>query len=784
MRISKHLFRIGRKQNISCRKSKKKNIFSTFDYFVNTNFNIFKRKWLKFIMKNKSNKKVEDITRCYSDIDGNIEQNAERRKENEKVLNYILFDEMHKKKKEKKNMVLKDHNNIINNNHNNYHNYHYHNNAYMNNMHGDKNKINNNNLTIDNFFSNQIVIYNVTLKNDIINDIHLEVIFFDLDILSNVILNNSYDCMITNYLQIFYKKLKCAHMKNKLINLYTSKVNNIYSNLLFYHTYKNKKNFLLHTSMYKQFSHTLKNMLKNKLDVNVFTYQFIPNEKKKKTYTELIQDDNIINDKNLNVNMNIIHIKQKYIHNYLFKMINNIFIYRFIYLYNKKEKNKNFGHIKENVNKMKVCRKNVKNNIISYFYLKKIKKKILINKRFRYKFTRLRSLFFNHLKSYKKKTNNIKHIYNTNNLVHKHIYNSKIQAYKNIFSNFNLVKLNYIFFKFNNKSKAQCKDILNINYEIFIHTLINKRKEKKKYFLLFIKYYKELFNVNDIFIIDKENVKKNFFFFFYHSLIGGPSFFFSNKEKQNESIICNNIPKKKYTKKKKMKMKMKMKMKILYTLYNKTNYTPNISFLFGKRKNNKIINLKIRIRRKPYFINLNNNQLKYNSTDNYIIFFLYDLIFNHNFDIYKYMYTYVEREEEKHTHNSFICTFKKNRIKKESKKLNNILKDKIKDGRIILFTNDKKLQSMCFKINIFYQNVFNMLKCNNHNNNKNYDGPHHIKNNININKKLIKLYVFSDKILFGNTPITNNNNNNNNNKNNVKKVDHYELYSFSKSFMF
>lgn len=228
---------------------------------------------------------------------------------------------------------------------------------------------------------------------------------------------------------------------------------------------------------------------------------------------------------------------------------------------------------------------------------------------------------------------------------------------------------------------------------------------------------------------------------------------------------------------------MIIKKRLSYILYNKTNYPRNISFFFGKRKNNKIINLITRNRRKPYFINLNNNELKYNSTDNYIIFFLYDLIFNHNFDIYKYMYTNLEREEEeeeKHTHNSFICTFNKNKNKNKSIKLNNILKDKLKNGRIILFTNDKKLQSMCFKINIFYQNVFNMLKYNNHNNNnKNYDTPYHIRNNnINLNKKLIKLYVFNDKMLFGNTPI------NNNNKKNIKKVDKYQLFSFSKSLLF
>ncbi|EUT86431.1 hypothetical protein PFAG_02301 [Plasmodium falciparum Santa Lucia] len=780
MRISKHLFSIGRKQYKSCRKSKKKKIFSPFDCFVNTNFKIFKKKWLKFIKKNKSYNKGEYVSRCYSNIDGNIEENIEieRRKENEKQSNDILFDEMHKKKKEKKNRMLKDN-----------HHYHYHHH-------------NNNNFTNFNSRFNQIIIYNVILKNDIINDIYLEVLFFDLDALSNVILNNSYGCMMINYLQIFYKKLKRVHIKNKLINLYTSKINNIYSNLLFYHTYKNKKNFLLHTSMYKQFSRTLKNMLKNKLDINVFTYQFISKEKKKKkAYIQLIKDDKIINDKNIHVNMNIIHMKEKYIHNYLFKIMNNMFINRFIYLYNKKEKKKNFGHIKENVNKMNVCRTPLKSNIISYFNFKNkfLKKNFIINKRYKYAFTGLRSQFFNKLKSYKEKNNNINsinsinnvyniyNIYNINNIynnhlsnnpVDKHIYNSKIHAYQNIFSNFNLLKLNHIFFKLNHKNKEECKEILNINYDMFIHTFINKRKGKKKYFLLFIKYYKEIFNTNDIFIIDRENVKKNFFFFFYHTLIGGPTFFFFNKEKEKGSITCN-IPKKQN----KQKKKMIIKKRLSYILYNKTNYPRNISFFFGKRKNNKIINLITRNRRKPYFINLNNNELKYNSTDNYIIFFLYDLIFNHNFDIYKYMYTNLEREEEeeeKHTHNSFICTFNKNKNKNKSIKLNNILKDKLKNGRIILFTNDKKLQSMCFKINIFYQNVFNMLKYNNHNNNnKNYDTPYHIRNNnINLNKKLIKLYVFNDKMLFGNTPI------NNNNKRNIKKVDKYQLFSFSKSLLF
>ncbi|KOB87189.1 hypothetical protein PFDG_03085 [Plasmodium falciparum Dd2] len=225
--------------------------------------------------------------------------------------------------------------------------------------------------------------------------------------------------------------------------------------------------------------------------------------------------------------------------------------------------------------------------------------------------------------------------------------------------------------------------------------LLIKGRGKKKYFLLFIKYYKEIFNTNDIFIIDRENVKKNFFFFFYHTLIGGPTFFFFNKEKEKGSITCN-IPKKQN----KQKKKMIIKKRLSYILYNKTNYPRNISFFFGKRKNNKIINLITRNRRKPYFINLNNNELKYNSTDNYIIFFLYDLIFNHNFDIYKYMYTNLEREEEeeeeKHTHNSFICTFNKNKNKNKSIKLNNILKDKLKNGRIILFTNctQTELQSI------------------------------------------------------------------------------------------
>ncbi|KNG76337.1 leucine-rich repeat protein 9 [Plasmodium falciparum IGH-CR14] len=637
MRISKHLFSIGRKQYKSCRKSKKKKIFSPFDCFVNTNFKIFKKKWLKFIKKNKSYNKGEYVSRCYSNIDGNIEENIEieRRKENEKQSNDILFDEMHKKKKEKKNRMLKDN-----------HHYHYHHH-------------NNNNFTNFNSRFNQIIIYNVILKNDIINDIYLEVLFFDLDALSNVILNNSYGCMMINYLQIFYKKLKRVHIKNKLINLYTSKINNIYSNLLFYHTYKNKKNFLLHTK-----------------------------KKKKKAYIQLIKDDKIINDKNIHVNMNIIHMKEKYIHNYLFKIMNNMFINRFIYLYNKKEKKKNFGHIKENVNKMNVCRTPLKSNIISYFNFKNkfLKKNFIINKRYKYAFTGLRSQFFNKLKSYKEKNNNINsinsinnvyniyNIYNINNIynnhlsnnpVDKHIYNSKIHAYQNIFSNFNLLKLNHIFFKLNHKNKEECKEILNINYDMFIHTFINKRKGKKKYFLLFIKYYKEIFNTNDIFIIDRENVKKNFFFFFYHTLIGGPTFFFFNKEKEKGSITCN-IPKKQN----KQKKKMIIKKRLSYILYNKTNYPRNISFFFGKRKNNKIINLITRNRRKPYFINLNNNELKYNSTDNYIIFFLYDLIFNHNFDIYKYMYTNLEREEEeeeKHTHNSFICTFNKNKNKNKIK---------------------------------------------------------------------------------------------------------------------
>lgn len=146
--------------------------------------------------------------------------------------------------------------------------------------------------------------------------------------------------------------------------------------------------------------------------------------------------------------------------------------------------------------------------------------------------------------------NNIYNIYNINNIynnhlsnnpVDKHIYNSKIHAYQNIFSNFNLLKLNHIFFKLNHKNKEECKEILNINYDMFIHTFINKRKGKKKYFLLFIKYYKEIFNTNDIFIIDRENVKKNFFFFFYHTLIGGPTFFFFNKEKEKGSIFIKII---------------------------------------------------------------------------------------------------------------------------------------------------------------------------------------------------------------------------------------------------
>ncbi|SOV13918.1 probable protein, unknown function [Plasmodium gaboni] len=698
MRISKHLFCIGGKQNILCRKKKKKNIISPFDYFVNTNFYIFKKKWLKFIMKNKSHNKLEHTARCYNNIVGHIEQNIE--KEKGKVSNYILFEE-----KDKKKMMLKD------NNHNN----------------------NNNNLRNYNFCFNHILIYNVILKNDIIDDIYLEVVFFDMDAFENIILNNCYGYMMRNYIQIFYKKLKCVHIKNKLINLYTSKVNNIYNNLLFYHTYKKKKNFLLHTSMYRQFSRTLKNMLKDKLGINVFTYQYIQNEKnyKKKTYIELIKHDNmfnvnmlngntfndnilnnnILNNNNFSFNKNIMHMKQKYIHNYLFKIMNNMFINRFIYLYNKNKYN--------NINNINI--------------------------------------------------NNINNIYNSYNVHNKHLYNSKIDTYKNIFLNYNLLKLKDIFFKFNHKNKAECKEILNMNYYLFIHTLINKRKEKKKYFLFFIKYYKELFNVNDIFIIDKENVKKNFFFFFYHSLIGGPSFFFFNKEKdkKNRLIRCNR------TNKKKIKMKNKKKKKMLHILYNNPNYIPNISLLFEKGKNNKIINLKRRKRRKPYFINLNNNQLKYNSTDNYILFFLYDLIFNHNFNIYKYMnINNSQRNGKEHISNSFICTFKKNRNKKKSIKLNNILKDKIKDGRIILFTNDKKLQSMCFKINIFYQNVFHMLKYNDNYNNNKYDGVH------NINKKLIKLYVFSDKILFNNHHITNNN------TKNIKKVDKYELYSFSKSFIF
>ncbi|CRG99277.1 hypothetical protein PRELSG_0704100 [Plasmodium relictum] len=553
-----------------------------------------------------------------------------------------------------------------------------------------------NNLKFQNFhLSEQLIIYNIILKNNLIENIEIEILFKKNNITVNEI-ENFY------YLEIFYKRLKSNKIENKLINLYRSKINNIYSNLLFYHFNQKGNNFLLHNNIYKQFSHVLYFIIHEILNINILLF------KKKITKSEYVKKK-----------FYKVSETEKLIQNYIFKLLNNFFINNFLLLFRNPSNNltkhnegtflkrdsitKNRKYFEKNENRI---------NEKQLFYINKLNKnKIKLdlsksNKNNTYDFRRTIEYSYKYANKKVKKKNCFKFKLDFKK---KHHCLCKQRSNIQIFEDFNILKLNSIFLKAKNGNNS---DLLKITFKEFLIILSRKRKDRKNFLSSIIKCYAHFFTFSDIFIVDKENVNKFFFFFYYHSLNSGYTIFFHNRTNINMS------------KKNSIEKKRKGKIKSF-------NYNTITNFLKRKKLKKK--------KKNQYFINLNNNKLKNNSSDNYILLFLYDLIFNMNF----------------HFNNYLKYKYSIKNIDKKYAILNKKVKNKVKKGRIILFTNDKKMQSMCFKINVFYQN------CCVEENNK--------------NKNSAKLYVFSDNFL---------NRKKNDKQKNKKATDSYELYAFSKTFHF
>ncbi|CRG96614.1 hypothetical protein PGAL8A_00419400 [Plasmodium gallinaceum] len=609
------------------KREQKKYFYSKFSYFIKKNFYILKKKVLIWNTKNK-----------------------------------LLF----KKKNNENNLIEKKSflNNSLNNNliclKSNY-----------------KSSLDLKNL----YLNEQIIIYNIVLKNNSIENIDVEILFKTNNFTYKGIENFS-------YLEIFYRRLKSKKIKNKLINIYRSKINNIYSNLLFYHFSQRVNNFLLHNNVYKQFSYVLQFFFHKILNINFLLY------KKKITKSKYVKKKFYKVSK-----------IEKFIQNYIFKLLNNVFINNFLFFFKYSSNNltryndnvliKNNNIINNtkcveengNINKKEgklFCINELNKNKIELDRGKNNKNNIPYFRRVMYKCVKKKNYF-----NFKLDINN------------RHYCKYKKRTNVHIFQDFNVLNLDSIFLKVKNGNNS---DLLKTTFEEFLKTLSRKNKNRKIYLESLIKCYTHIFTFNDIFIVDKENVNKFFFFFYYHSLNNGYTFFFYNRKVDLAISKKNNI-----------KRKRKVKIKSL-----KYNIIPD----FLKRKTKKK-------KKNQYFLNLNNEELKHNSSDNYIILFLYDLIFNFNFQFsnyinYKYNVTNIDR---KYT------------------VLNKKIKNKIKKGRIILFTNDKKIQSMCFKMNIFYQNCFVEEK----------------------NKNSVKICIFSEIL-------------NKNKKKNNNKADSYKLYAFSKTF--
>lgn len=529
------------------------------------------------------------------------------------------------------------------------------------------------------FCKGHIIIYNLLFKDEKLENVSVEILFQN-----NIFRYHQREHY--QYLDVLYKQLKKSKINNKVINIYKSKINNIYNNLFFYYFREHIDTFVMNKNIYSQFSRVLHFFFHKILNIKFLFFQSALFHRKNKVPFIKFYRRNPL---------------ERCIYNYLHKLLNNGFINRLF-------TNVQFSY-SENASSDLLCGKR------RFNVADADQKKCLRSRGNKSDLTEEKDSIRIRVQNEKEKEKEKGRV-------------RRKDAYKKVFNNFNVLQLSHMFLSTENDVYM---NVLKSTVHQFINTLIKENRKKKKIMTLrwIMGTYKEMFDLGDIFIVDKENINKDFFLYSYHLLNGGIIFFIYNKEEISAE---------------KKKIKKQSKQLIQLLLCNGT-----------KRILKQIRRNTFRKRKMVYFINLNKRELKTNSADHYIILFMYDLFFNKEFDVYKYLSP--NREEPFATHRT-----------QKYKRLNENIRRRLKNtnNKVVLFTNDKKLQSLCIKINIFYQNC-----------------GYQEKERGNKNKETnAKLFVFSEHLL------KRKNNRNpvviDENENRTKELSNDDLIICSKSFDF
>lgn len=522
-----------------------------------------------------------------------------------------------------------------------------------------------------------IIIYNLFFRDEKLDNVSVEILFQNN-------LFQYHQREHCHYLDVFYKQLKKNKINNKVINIYKSKINNIYNNLLFYYFREHIDTFAINKNIYSQFSRVLNFFFHKLLNIKFLFFQStLFQQKNKVSFIKFYRRNPI----------------EKCIYNYLHKLLNNGFINR---LFTNEQ----------------------------FFYSENASSELLSGKR-RFSIVdanRKECIRSRRKKSYLTEEKDSISIRIKNEKEKKEGTVRRTGANKNVFNNFHVLRLSHMFLSTENEVYM---NVLKITVHQFINTLIKEKRKKKKIMIphWILGIYKEMFDLGDIFIVDKENINKDFFFYYYHLLKGGIIFFIYNKEEIGGE---------------KKKMRKQSKQLIQLLLCNGT-----------KRIRKQIQYNTFRKRKMVYYLNLNKRELKTNSADHYIILFIYDLFFNKEFDVYKYLAFNIEKTSSAPRTQEYKCL--NENIKRRIRNANN---------KVVLFTNDKKLQALCIKINLFYQNCGYQVK----------QGKKKSK------ETNIKLFIFSEHFLKKKKDV--NGVIIDKNENRITGLSNNELIIFSKKFDF